>query len=148
MRPLALALLLLCACDTREAMEPRQRFEITRAAGDIDEAERVAATGGDPTFACRAVRQTIVSLSSRSSVSISEVVQRGRTRCLALSLAFARTRVAKLESVKPGPGKGGGRERLAAECVELARAIALAKDLAPEDSEVAALGEKRKVLCP
>ncbi len=141
-------LVVACGCDTREAMEPRQRFAITRAAADIDEAERVAAAGGDPTFACRAVRETIVSLSSRSSVSISEVVQRGRTRCLALTLAFARTRIAKLEAVKPGQGKRGGREQLSAECVELARALVLAKDLAPEDGAVAPLGEKRKVLCP
>jgi hypothetical protein len=155
MRRVLLVAFALLGCDTRETMEARARFEITRGNGDIAEAERVAAAGGDPTFACRAVRQMIAGLESEDGESQGDAVARGRRTCRELSLAFARTRVDKLEAVRPGTGKAGGRERLAAECIELGRAVALARELREphdggrgDDPEVEALDLRRKQLCP
>jgi len=159
------AMLLLGSCDTREAMEARVRFEITRANGDIQAAERAAAAGGDPTYDCRAVRQMIAGLSSEQGESQSDVVARGRRICRKLTLDFARSRIAKLEAARPQviPQTSKDkpfREKLSAECIELGRAIALARELvepAPAsgdagaevgDPEVAVLEAQRKHLCP
>ena len=154
MRRLGLLLVLVAGCDTRETMEPRARYEITRANGAIAEAERVAAAGGDPTYACRAVRQMIAGLESQDGEAQGDAVARGRRTCRQLTIAFARSRVGRLEAVRPGPGKGGGRERLAAECIELGRAVALARELADPgvdagpDTELATLDARRRALCP
>ena len=163
----AALLLLLASCDTREAMEARARFEITRANGDIQAAERAAAAGRDPTFDCRAVRQMIAGLSSEQGESQTDVVARGRRICRKLSLDFARSRVTRLEAARPqlspaSKDANPARESLSAQCIELGRALALARELVeppiadadadaaapPGDPEVAALEARRKHLCP
>jgi hypothetical protein len=136
--------LALAACDTRAAMEPALRFELSRAELDIAEAERAAATGADPTFACAAVKQMIAGLEREPIHTVRATVARGRRVCRTATLGFANAQLARLEAARPG----GERERLASECVDLLRSVALLEALVPGDEEVAELARKRKTLCP
>jgi hypothetical protein len=135
-------LLILAACDTRQSMEARLRFELTRSEAHIDEAQRISAAGGDPTFPCTAVRQTIAGLADERVQTVNATVERGRAVCREVTLKFADALVARLGSKDVA--------RKARDCVDLARSIALVTAIAAKANEprAAELEKKRKILCP
>lgn len=141
-RALAILVLALAACDTRQSMEPRLRFELTRSEAHIDEAQRISAAGGDPTFPCTAVRQTIAGLANEQVQTVNATVERGRKVCRDVTLKFAGELVARL-GTKDDPRK-------ARDCVDLAKALVLVAAIAPgrDDPRAAELEKKRKILCP
>lgn len=130
-------LLATAACDTRASMEPRLRFELTRSEAFIDEAERISAAGGDPTFPCTAVRQMIAGLADESVYTVNATVERGRRVCREVTVKFAGSLVARLE-----------KRRTPADCIDLSKSLALVSALAADDPELATLEKKRKTLCP
>jgi hypothetical protein len=136
-------LVFLVACDTREAMRPELRFEISRADIDIAEAKRALDTGGDPIFPCTALKQSIGTLGGQRVHDVNRVVRDGRTVCRAAVIAFAGAQTARLEKAH-----GRERERMARECADLGRSVALLEALVPDDPEVPLLRKKRKSLCP
>jgi hypothetical protein len=142
--PLGL-LALLAACDTREAMQPELRFEISRADLDIAEARRKMAAGADPTFPCTAIKQAIGSLAGQRVHDVHRVVEEGTKVCRDAVVGFAAAQVARLEKVH-----GRERERMARECTDLVRSVALLDAIVKTsaDAEVASLRHKRKSLCP
>lgn len=133
-------LLALAACDTRQSMEPRLRFELTRSEAHIDEAQRISAANGDPTFPCTAVRQTIAGLADERVQTVNATVERGRKVCRDVTVKFAAALVARLEAKDP--------TRMARDCVDLSRAIALVNALGRDDPQVVEIEKKRKILCP
>jgi hypothetical protein len=143
-RSIVSVLVLLAACDTRQAMEPRLRFELTRSEAHIDEAERIAAAGGDPTFPCTAVRQMIAGLADERVHTVNDTVERGRRVCREVTLGFASTLVARLET----RGRLDVAQRRARDCVDLSRSLALVNAIAKDDPQATALEKRRKTLCP
>jgi hypothetical protein len=139
----ALLLALAAACDTRQAMEPELRFEISRADLDIAEAKRAAAAGDDPTFPCTAVKQMIQGLEGRAVHDVKRVVRDGRQVCRDAVAAYAAAQVERLEAVR-----GRERERMARECTDLGRSLALLDALAPKDRDLPVLRQRRGGLCP
>lgn len=141
-------LVLLVACDTKMSMEPRLRFDLTRSEAHIDEAERVSRAGGDPTFPCTAVKQMVAGLADETVQTVNATVVRGRKVCREVTLRFAETLVARLET------RGGNldvAQRKARDCVDLSRSLALARELAAaakDDPTATTLDKKRKILCP
>lgn len=145
---LPLLLLGAAACDTRAAMEPRLRFELTRSEAFIEEAQRISAAGGDPTFPCTAVRQMIAGLADDNVYTVNDTVEKGRKVCREVTVKFAGSLVARLETQKekaPAPR----------DCIDLSRSLALVKAIAKpgpknnnDDPQLAALEKKRKTLCP
>lgn len=132
------------ACDTREAMEPELRFELSRAYEDIDDARRALASGADPTFPCTAVKQAIDHLGGRRMHDVQQrLVKEGQKVCRDATAKFAGALTTRLEAAR-----GREREEMARECTDLGRAVALLEGLAPADEEIPTLRKKRKVLCP
>ena len=150
---LLIALIVASACDTKMSMEPRLRFDLTRSEAHIDEAERISRAGGDPTFPCTAVKQMVAGLADETLQTVNATVVRGRKVCRDVTMKFAETLVARLETrdgsldVAQRPAQSKARD-----CVDLSRSLALARALdgalAKDDPAATTLDKKRKILCP
>jgi hypothetical protein len=136
-------LVLAAACDTREAMQPELRFEISRADLDIAEARRALAAKADPMYPCTAIKQAIGTLAGQRVHDVQRVVREGQKVCRDATVSFAGVQIERLEKAPVRE-----RERMARECTDLGRSVALLDAIAKDDAELATLRQKRKSLCP